>query len=49
MEDESVVGFILALPRKLVRGLVNRAALFVWWTGAWANEGDDFLTADLSI
>ena len=39
-----MVAFILALPRKLVRGLVNRAALFVWWTGAWANEGDNVLT-----
>ncbi|KAL9978861.1 hypothetical protein ACROYT_G016441 [Oculina patagonica] len=42
-EDESVVSFLLALPRKLVRGLVNKAALFVWWTGAWANEGLGFL------
>ena len=44
VKDETVVAFILALPRKLVRGLVNRAALFVWWTGAWANEGDNVLT-----
>ena len=35
----SVIGFILALPRKLVRGLVNRLALFAWWTGTWTNEG----------
>ena len=40
VKDETVVAFILSLPRKLLRGLVNRAALFAWWTGAWANEGD---------
>ena len=47
VEDKTLAGFIFALPRKLVRGLVNRAALFVWWTGAWVNEGDDFLTVYL--
>ncbi|PFX18856.1 uncharacterized protein LOC111338956 [Stylophora pistillata] len=41
--DMSVIGFILALPRKLVRGLVNRLALFAWWTGTWTNEGLSFL------
>ena len=50
VKDETVVAFILALPRKLARGLVNRAALFAWWTGAWANEGDVFfLTVYLCV
>lgn len=49
VKDETVVAFVLALPRKLVRGLVNRAALFVWWTGAWANEGDVFLRVYLCV
>ena len=44
LKDETVGDFIFALPRKLVRGLVNRAALFVWWSGAWVNEGDNLLT-----
>lgn len=38
-EEQTVVGCIVALPRKCVRGLVKRAALFLWWTGVWANEG----------
>ena len=43
-EDQTVMGYILSLPRKCVRGLVNRAALFVWWTGAWVNEGENMQT-----
>lgn len=38
-EEQNVVGYMIAVPRKCVRGLVNRAALFVWWTGVWMNEG----------
>lgn len=49
LKDETVADFIFALPRKLVRGLVNRAALFVWWSGAWVNEGDNLLTVRLRV
>ena len=38
-EDNSLVAYVLALPSQLIRGLFNRVALFVWWTGSWANEG----------
>lgn len=41
-EEQTVLDCMLGLPRKCVRGLVKRAGLFIWWTGVWTNEGEEF-------